>query len=255
MSMVSEGARASLETLNAPPEIRAAIERFRDELLSVAGSNLSGLVLYGGLARGRFRPGKSDINIALILNETSVESLAVIAPALRRAWRAVRVEPFIVKVSEVARLAEMFPTKLLDIKSHNILLAGENPFDSIEVSPRQVRLRIEQSLTNLSLRLRRRYVSAFDDPRTLATTLSDIAVPLKVELSALLQLAGKAEMSDSTTAAVFKDAAAAFDLDAEALAELAALRREENLSDSLSTLYDRALQTIDKVIVIVRQQE
>jgi predicted nucleotidyltransferase len=243
------------EELNAPPEIRAAIARFRDELLSAAEANLAGLVLYGGLARGRYRPGKSDINIALILKDTSVESLAKIAPVLRSAWRAVRLEPFIVNASEVARLAEMFPTKLLDIKSHNILLAGDSPFDSIEVTPAQARLRIEQSLTNLALRLRRRYVSGFDDPRTLAGALSDAAVPLKVELSALLRLAGKDEPSDSTTAAVLRDAAAAFDLDAEALAELAALRREEPVIENLSTLYDRALRSIDKVIEIVRRQE
>ena len=41
------------EELNAPLEIRAAIARFRDELLSAADANLAGLVLYGGLARGR----------------------------------------------------------------------------------------------------------------------------------------------------------------------------------------------------------
>ena len=103
---------------------------------------------------------------------------------------------------------------------------GEDPFSGIDVSRKLIRLRIEQSLTNLALRLRRRYISIFDDPRSLALTLAEQAVPLKVELAALLQLAGKDEPSESTSAAVLESAAAAFDLDREALLLMAALRRD-----------------------------
>jgi hypothetical protein len=237
---------APLEGLDAPAEIRARIIQLRDELVRDAGANLSGLILYGGLARGRYRPGKSDINLVVLLKDASAQSLAAIAPALRRAWRAVRVEPFILKASEAQRLAETFPTKLLDIQTHKIVLMGENPFAGIEASRKLIRLRIEQSLTNIALRLRRRYISIFDDPRGLATTLADTALSLKVEFSALLQLAGKDEPSESTSAAVLEKAAAEFDLDREALLMMAALRRDANQPEDLSKLYNRALATIDR---------
>jgi hypothetical protein len=245
----------SLERIDAPVEIRARISELSDDLVRAAGANLRGLILYGGLARGRYRPGKSDINLVVLLKDASAESLAAIAPALRAAWRAVRVEPFIIKASEAQRLAETFPTKLLDIQTHHIVLMGENPFSSIDVSRKLIRLRIEQSLTNLALRLRRRYISIFDDRRSLASTLAEQAVPLKVEFAALLQLAGKDEPSESTSAAVLEAAAVEFDLDREALLIMAALRRDGNPPEDLPALYNRVLATIARAADIVSGME
>ncbi|HKP85249.1 MAG TPA: hypothetical protein VJZ26_04080 [Blastocatellia bacterium] len=245
----------SLEGLDVPADIRQRISELRDDLAGAAGTNLRGLILYGGLARGRYRAGKSDINVVVLLADTATESLAAIAPVLRLAWRAVRVEPFILKASEARRLAETFPTKLLDIQTHHIVLMGENPFAGIDVSRKLIRLRIEQSLTNLALRLRRRYISIFDDPRSLAATLAEQAVPLKVELAALLQLAGKDEPSESTSAAVLESAAEEFDLDGEALRLVAALRRDGSPPEDLPALYDRALATIERAAEIVSRME
>lgn len=245
----------SLEGLDAPDEIRARISDLCKELGAAAGANLRGLIVYGGLARGRYRPGKSDINLVVLIDDASTESLAAIAPALRAAWRAVRVEPFIIKASEAGRLAETFPTKLLDIQTHHVVLMGEDPFTGINVSRKLIRLRIEQSLTNLALRLRRRYVSIFDDPRSLALALEQQAVPLKVEFAALLQLAGKGELSESTSAAVLEAAAAEFDLDREALLSMAALRRDAPTPEDLQALYNRALATIARAAEIVSRME
>ena len=245
----------SLEGLDAPPEIRARISDLREELVAAAGANLRGIILYGGLARGRYRPGKSDINLVVLIGDASTESLAVIAPALRAAWRAIRVEPFIIKASEVERLAETFPTKMLDIQTHHTVLMGEDPFSGIVVSRKLIRLRIEQSLTNLALRLRRRYVSIFDDSRALALALAEQTVPLKVELAAMLKLAGKDEPSESTSAAVLDAAAKEFDLDREALLLMAALRRDATPPEDLPALYNRALATIERAAEIVSRME
>ena len=57
----------SLEGLDAPDEIRARISELCEELAQAAGANLRGLILYGGLARGRYRPGKSDINLVVLI--------------------------------------------------------------------------------------------------------------------------------------------------------------------------------------------
>lgn len=246
---------SAIEKLDAPSEIRAAIKKLCEDLAREAAANLKGLTLYGGLARGRYRPGKSDINLVVLLGDTSTESLARVAPVLRAAWRAVRVEPFIIKSSEVPRLAETFPTKLIDIQDHHIVLMGEDPFAAIEVSREQVRLRIEQGLTNLALRLRRRYVSIFDDPHSIAATLAETAVSLKVELAAMLRLAGKPEPSEPTAMAVLQSAAAAFDLDADALTQAAALRRDERLPESLHSLYNRVLAAVERAAEIASRME
>ena len=245
----------ALNHTDAPPEIRAAIAGLSDDLARAAGTNLAGLILYGGLARGRYRPGKSDINLVVLLNDTSTAALDPIAPILRAAWRAWRVEPFIIKPAEAARLSVTFPTKLLDIARHHIVLAGVNPFADIQVSREQIRLRIEQSLRNTELRLRRRYLSIFDDTSSLATTLADTAASLKVEFAAMLQLVHQEVPSESTSAAVLQAAADAFDLDRDTLARIAALRREADPSDDLPALYNRTLAAIARAAEIVSNME
>lgn len=250
MADASATAGSSLEALGLSPRLRASIEEFRDGIAAAAGTNLDGLILYGGLARGRYHADKSDVNIVVLLHDTSTESLVKIAPVLRHAWRSVWVEPFIVKPSEVENLAEMFPTKLLDIQEHHVVLLGSDPFSDLKVSREQVRFRIEQDLTNISLRLRRRYVSIYDDQAAQAQALRKIAVPLKVQLTALMRLAGKDEPSEATSAAVLNAAAQAFDLDRESLADLAALRNQSELKGNISELYDRVLAAIAQAIEI-----
>ena len=255
MTGPSRSDKTSLDGLNLAPEVRDALERLREDISVAAGENLAGLILYGGLARGRYRGGKSDVNVVVLLRNTAVESLTAIAPALRAAWRAVRVEPFILKLSEVQSMTDVFPTKLLDIQAHHIVLMGEDPFVGLEVKREHLRLRIEQELRNIALRMRRRYVSIFDDTASLAAALENVAVSLKVELGALLRLAGKEEPAENTSAAVLDRAATAFDLDRDALLRVAAMRRDDSLASDLPELYDRVLASINRAAEIADQME
>lgn len=129
------GAAPTLESLGAPPSVATVIQRLRDELTRLAGSNLAGLILYGGLARGRFRPGRSDVNLVVLLKDASAKSLTAIAAALRAAWRAARVEPLVLTPAEVKAAADAFATKFLDIQSFHILLTGEDPFVGLVLNP------------------------------------------------------------------------------------------------------------------------
>lgn len=244
MSTSSDGSVRLLESRGVPGDVAAALGRLQETLERAAGANLAGLVLYGGLARGRYRPQRSDVNVAVVLRDTSAESLAAIAPALQAAWRAVRVEPFIVTAAEVPRLAEVFPTKLLDIQAHHLVLAGEDPFHGLEIAPEHLRLHVRQQLHNLALRLRRRFVSIAGDESALATTLGGVARALSIDLATLLQLAGKPTPAEDRSANVFEKAAQAFGLDREALAQLAVLRHGGSTAGDLATLYGKVLVNV-----------
>lgn len=210
----------------APTSVVAALDAFAQALQAEAGNDFAGLVLYGGLARGRFREGRSDVNVVVLLHRATRAVLDRIGPVLRTARRAAAVEAMILTPNEVPAAAFEFPTKFLDIKRHHRVLAGADPFAALEVPRVMVQLRIAQSLRNLLLRLRRRYAIAYDDAPALKETLLDIARPLAIELLALLYDGGHAVPDSDQTSAVFSAAAAAFGLDADALAELAALRSD-----------------------------
>jgi hypothetical protein len=230
-----------------PAGVHASLSRLQQQLVQAAGKNLAGLILYGGLARGRYRPGRSDVNVVVLLHEVSAAELAAIAPALRAARRAAGVVPMILSPDEVRSAAVVFPTKFLDIQEHHIVLYGADPFAGLEVPREQVRLRIVQELRNLALRLRSRLLTSFDDHELQLTVLVRLARPLAVGLAALLRLAGKRMPEVDRTAAIFQAGADAFGVDRDALAQLAQLREGQAVGD-LVQLFARLLPVLAQLI-------
>jgi predicted nucleotidyltransferase len=215
----------SADALQAPVAVATALGHVADELRAAAGDNLVALVLYGGLARGRYRGPRSNVDLAVVLRDASPERIGDLTPALMAAWRAAHVDAWLLARAEIPRLAEVFPTKLLDIREHHLLLHGEDVFADLAIDRRLLRLRVEQELTNLSLRLRRTLVTLGADPASAAVYLATTARPLAIQLAVLLRLDGRTVPAEDRSAAVFAAAAEAFGLDGEALAALAALRQ------------------------------
>jgi predicted nucleotidyltransferase len=244
-----------LDNLPAPATAVSALGEVRDQLQAAAGDNLTALVIYGGLARGRHRGHHSDIDLAVVLEDASPARVAEIATALRTAARAARVEPWLLARGELPRLAEVFPTKLLDIREHHLLVSGEDVFASLEIDRGQLRLRVEQELTNLSLRLRRALVGLAGDRASMATQLTAVARPLAIQLAVLLRLAGRDLPEVDRTAAIYADAAAAFDLDAEALGQLAALRQGEGGPSDVADLFGRVQVVATRAAQVAAEME
>lgn len=209
--------------------------------------DVKGLVLYGSLARGEYRPRESDVNLVVSLGRGSTETLRALHEPLRVAWRAVRVEPFLVRASEVPRLADVFPVKLLDIRLHHRVLSGEDPFEQVVIESADLRTRTEQELRNHLLRLRRHYVSFGDNARALAPALLRSAKALRHELGALLHLRGEAVAW--RVASVLPAAQRAFDLDADALARLERLHAGNADPDSVQ-LFHAVLSVIEQAVSI-----
>jgi predicted nucleotidyltransferase len=235
-----------IELPEAPVAVAAALGHVSDELRAAAGDNLVALVLYGGLARGRHRGPRSDVDLAVVLADASPERVREIAPVLLAAWRVARVEPWILGRTEIGRVAEVFPTRLLDIREHHLLLYGEDVFAAVVIDPRLLRLRVEQELTNLSLRLRRGLVSLSADGPSMTTHLAGIARPLAIQLAVLLRVAGRAVPAEDRSAAIYAEAAAAFGLDGEALASLAELRQGVAVVEDVPALLGRVQAAVTR---------
>ncbi|HEX9709451.1 MAG TPA: nucleotidyltransferase domain-containing protein [Candidatus Thermoplasmatota archaeon] len=221
--------------LRLPENVRASLATLVADLERAAGPTLVGVVLYGGLARGRYRPGQSDVNVLIVLREGGLAGFDAVAPVLRAAWRKDRVDPLVMAVGELQRAAEEFPVKFLDIRRTHVLLAGSDPLAGLEIPDRLVRHRLGQELNNLTLRLRRRYVLEHDDLGEVARMLAGSAMPLCVQLEALLEVDGRPPARDDCTA-VFDAAAESYALDRGTLAELEALRRGDGVPDPRALL-------------------
>jgi len=238
----------SLAALRAPPPVTAALEKLRTALTQAAGDNLVALLLYGAVARGHYRGGTSDVDLVVVLKDTSFPALRAIAPGLREAFRSVRADPLLLSTEDLTHASDVFPTKFLAIQRQRVLLAGVDPFEGLTISREHVRLRVEQELRNLSLRLRRRFVARHDDAPALQLALHSMTGSLESALHALLWLDGEPLSPASGPQEVLRAAAARFDLDGEALARLHDGQEVEGVAahfERLCAVIDRAIQFAD----------
>lgn len=134
------------------PDLDALVHRLRD----AAGDNLLGVALYGGLAKGRYTPGISDVNLLLVVKETRLAALSALAVVLTAARRSEQASFFIVSRDELALLARIFPVKIQDIATSHRVLYGDPYLQEIAIDARKLGLRTLQEITNLELRLRQR---------------------------------------------------------------------------------------------------
>jgi hypothetical protein len=213
-----------LRNSQVPPDVLARLERFTADLAAAAGPNLASLALFGGVARGRFRPGHSDVNTLIVLESDSAASLAAIAPAVRAAFRAIRLEPMICRRDRLDANARAFPTKFLEIKDTHTLLAGRELLASLTVPRERIAWRAEQELRNMAIRLRRRCTIASKDAPATTAALIEVARPMALALLWVMRLDGRPPIPEDRTAAIFDAASAAYGFNAAALRAVADLR-------------------------------
>lgn len=171
-------------------EAEKALAELVAQLREAAGPNLLGVALYGGLAKGRFTPGVSDVNVLIVLAEAGLERLVPLSPAITRALRESRVIPFVVTPEDLRVSARLFPGKILDMQASHRVLWGDVHLDGLAVAPEDLRLRARQEIKNTELRLRLRAVERSGDPDALWRGLMASLPKIAVTLETLLRLDG-----------------------------------------------------------------
>lgn len=235
--------QAKFETLAAPPEVKAGLEK-TCRALDATGV-VTGLVLFGGLARGHYVPHESDVNLVVLVTDGAPTTISAIAEPLRAGYRSIRVEPLILTFDEVARSADVFPTKFQDIAAHHVVLAGTSPFASLQIPKEHLRLRVEQELRNASLRLRRRGVASWGRPEELDRLVRELLPGLSIDLRALLGILQRQEPSGDDLRALLLAVAEAVKAPHPGL-ELASLAPHLRSPEQSVSFFDGVLLLLEK---------
>lgn len=236
--------------LSLPNEVKGYLDEMVDSLKESAGDNLVSIIVYGSIARGHYRPKQSDVNLLLVLHNVAAIELDKVEKPLRTAKRSLNVNAMIMTEKEIKRASDVFPVKFMHVKNYNVLLHGKELFENLEISPVHIRIRLEQELRNVSIRLRNQYVSLHKDNITSVKMISSLMGSLAVQLRTLLELAGKPLPTEHTSSAYLEAAADAFDLDKEALDEACSLRHAVHAKADIDDIFARLMVTVDKVVEI-----
>ncbi|MBL8111940.1 MAG: nucleotidyltransferase domain-containing protein [Acidobacteria bacterium] len=253
---MTEAARASLSAL--PKETHAVLDELASALERAAGPNLAALVVHGSAVRGDFEPARSDVDVVVVLHDSSLERLDEVAEPLLLARNAGRVEAMILRLDEIARSADVFPVFYADIAERHVVVAGSaRPFDGLEIEKRHLRLRLEQELREHKIRMKRAAVDASGQPRALAGALERKLRQVRSPLRALLKLKGGSSggpvgplrdpsgIPEDRLEPVLRAAGAAYGVNVDALFHI---RRDPGAAHAVfRKLLDAAVEDVDRM--------
>lgn len=174
--------------MNPSHDIQQTLSRWCDEFSRTLDGSLQAIVLFGGLAKDEFVPEQSDVNVLIVLRTMEMAVLNRAAPFVRQGQMEFGLSAMLMTEADLRDSADIFPIKFLDMQRRHKLLWGADPFTTVTVTRDNLRLRCEQELRNLSLRLRQSYIQRSDRPQLLQTALNRAVSSLLVNIGVLLEL-------------------------------------------------------------------
>jgi hypothetical protein len=214
-------------------------------LRAALGENLYSCCVYGSAVRGNLIEGLSDINLLILLEDSTPAAHRAIASAIGGDRQ---IDPFVLARRGFARSVRAFATKFASIRRNYRVLHGADPLAGVQADPPLERFLCEQAVRNLRLRLVYAFVTrqvnkAYD--RFLVRSVT----PLFTQFGEVLRLHGLAVPKD------FQERIGTLEkqlgLDAAVLRDLLALKaKPEKFSDAQAVnWHERVFPQVDKVLV------
>lgn len=198
-----------------------AVEVLRD----VFGEQLRAVILYGSAVGADYVPGRSDINLLVVLQDASPRELQTLRGRWKE-WHRLGLDvPLVVDEQFLVRAADVFPLELIEIRERHRLLFGKPVLALVEVSLQNVRHQVEFELRSKALRLQALYLNTDLDRAVMQEALLSSAKSFVVLMKHLLYLKGESGPFESY-AQVVERFATRFSLSLSAVQLLLAIRRE-----------------------------
>jgi Nucleotidyltransferase domain len=231
-------------------KLQSTLERVVSELKENLGENLYSCCLYGSAVRGDTIEGISDINLLIVLNESTPAAHKAISDAIGNN-RAI--DPFVLGKRGFSRSVRAFAPKFLSIQRNYKVLHGADPLKDVRVDPELERFLCEQSLRNLRLRLAHAFITR-KQSTNYSMFLAKSVTPLFLRLSELLRLSGKEvpkEMEEWIPVL-----AKELELDAQLLNDLLEHKRNpRRLNDEEMVMWhDRVFPAVDQALMFMEKQ-
>jgi predicted nucleotidyltransferase len=160
-----------------PESISSIVDPFLTEADRVLGGGYTAL-LFGSAARGEHIPGRSDVNLMLIVPSASPATLRSLHGAFEAWRRKMPVLPLLITREEWLRSADAFPIEIADMRMAYKVLRGPDLLAGMNPERAELRSAVEKELRGKLLRLRQRYVAGGRDDELANSAAESIATML-----------------------------------------------------------------------------
>ena len=162
-----------------PEDVRDTLRSYVDQTTRLYGPSLQSLLLYGSAVRGDYLPGRSNLNLLLLLSAPDVSVLQSYGTIHKRFHKEQIVVPLFLGEEELRRSASLFPLEYTDIAASHHVLAGGDPFLGLDIDTRLIGEQCEQEIRGNLIRLRQRLVEG-------SSTVEVMGILLPLSLTAVL---------------------------------------------------------------------
>jgi hypothetical protein len=171
------------------PKDEATLGRAVDTLRVAFGERLVAVALYGESAGAGYRPRRSPLDLAVVLDVLRASDLRTLRPYVG-GWHRRRVStPLLMDPAYLAGSRDAFPLEFVELRDHHRMLHGRAElFTEIDVHADHLRLELEEQAKGKLLHLREAYLGLGRSNRGLRRLLLETPATFHVILRGLLAL-------------------------------------------------------------------
>ncbi|MDF1843260.1 MAG: hypothetical protein P1U77_17630 [Rubripirellula sp.] len=239
-----------------PLHIRDTLKRMSEDILNSLGADLESVIVYGVFARNhRLETTHDTVSVMLVLKNATCQTLDKISTVIARFNQEIPLSTMILTREDLHSSCDVFPIKFHGIKQHYQVLHGDDVLFGLKVSDEHLRLRCEQQLKNLMLRLRSIYLHRSHCPDELLDALAEANRSFLHDIHACLFL--KTGIAPEDNVALAAEFGKEFGIDTTPVNQVLGLReRTTALKPSeLKQVFDHYLRLINDSARVVDQME
>jgi len=155
-----------------PKDPKDIFQELTDDYKDCFGDELVSIILYGSAAGTDYRPGKSDINVMIVLTDAGIENLDQALKVVSK-WQKRRVAiPLFLTEAYIETSTDVFPIEYLNFQGNHVLVYGKDVLNGLSFNPENVRLQCEREIKGKLLLLREAFMETSGRGRPLKDVIS-----------------------------------------------------------------------------------
>ena len=106
--------------------VRSGVEEYCGKLIAALGGNLTSVAAYGSATGPDFIPGRSNVNLVIVLDHLDQSTLEALLPVVKWGRKKNIVPPLLLTPQYIESSLDVFPIEFMDIRQSQVLLLGED---------------------------------------------------------------------------------------------------------------------------------
>jgi hypothetical protein len=173
------------------PEAAQAVEDYGRRLLAVSEENLVSLVVYGSATGSDFIPGRSNINLLVVLKQLGFGELSAYVKLVVKGQKKRIVAPLFLTKEHIQSSLDVFPIEFWEMKDNHLIIYGEDVFENITIKPADLRLQCEREIKSRLIRIRQAYLEVGQKAAGLKGLLEDSLTSILPIIRNVIRLKGR----------------------------------------------------------------